>query len=104
MVRLAKAHQLKSTNNYNLLIDVTGGVQSNATETIGNHYQDVATPLPQTSGQVVYDTGVDMHMADYSFQYERFTASPKNKTLVGVCSTPSSPHYGVAGSSVESNI
>ena len=40
------------------------------------------------------------NMADYSFQYEIFTTSPKSKTLTGVITTESSPHYGIAGSSI----
>ncbi len=39
-------------------------------------------------------------MADYTFEYEIFTASPKSKTLKGVISTTNSLHYSKAGSSI----
>jgi hypothetical protein len=47
-----------------------------------------------------YATAIEAQMDDYIFEYERFTASVKSKTLIGVISTSNSPHYGVAGSNI----
>lgn len=52
------------------------------------------------SGTVTDTTSSNANMGDYDFQYERYTTSPKTKTLTGVVSTATSPHYGIAGSNI----
>ncbi len=50
----------------------------------------------------IFSTQSAAKMGDYTFIYERFTAHPKHKTLKGVITTKSSPHYGKAGSNISS--
>ena len=84
--------------NNNLMINVSGGTSgNNGAEVTGNYYYNTHSKFPKTGTEFIETTPV---MGNYNFTYERFTASPKNKILMGVISTSSSPHYGIAGSSI----
>jgi len=48
-----------------------------------------------------YSTAAEANMADYTFTYKAYTSTPETKTIVGVISTETSPHYGLAGSTLE---
>ncbi|MCK5688141.1 hypothetical protein KAI87_02665, partial [Myxococcota bacterium] len=86
--------------NNNLLINVVGGVSTNDGATVtGNYYYNTATQFLKTGTEFIDVAATDM--TDYAFDYEIFTAAPKTKTLTGVSSTVTSPHYGAAGSSIE---
>ena len=52
-------------------------------------------------GDVNVSSTSEAKMSDYSFQYDIFTNSPKQKTLYWVVSTKDSPHYGKAGSNIK---
>jgi len=90
---------------YNVIIDCgteTGGETGITAD--HNHYYDTSRGDLTGTNDVTYPTVAEANMADYYFEYERFTTSPKNKTLTDVCTTSSSPHYGVAGSDIDSNV
>jgi len=93
----------QDTFSYNLMIDVSANqstsINNTNFEVTGNYYYNTPHRIATTGTEYV-DAG-DTGMTDYTFQYERFTASPKTKTLTGVVSTGSSLHYGVAGSNIE---
>lgn len=52
------------------------------------------------SGTNEQNYGSISNMADYTFEYKRFTANPETKILQGIISTEASPHYRKAGSSI----
>ncbi len=83
-------------------LSINAGNIKNKNENVtasGNYYYNT-TVINMSGTNDVTDPGT-AKMGDYTFQYEKFTTSPKNKTLTGVISTSSSPHYGVAGSSIK---
>ncbi len=91
--------QTNMTFKNNLSID-SGKIKSTVTDSVasGNYTYNSTDNIINATGSVSPETSPNM--ANYDFEYERFTASPKSKTLIGVISTESSPHYGVAGSSI----
>jgi len=88
----------------NLFIDMANGmIRTGGVTADGNYYYDTSNKLNGTN-ETDGGAKANANMGDYSFQYERYTGSPKTKTLTDVCTTATSPHNGVAGSDIESNV
>ncbi len=90
-------------NNLFISTDDVNTNAANQTETIGNSwYYDHTNKRLGGSENVdnLTNPASTANMGDYTFEYEIFTASPKSKTLYGIISTDTSPHYGVAGSTI----
>lgn len=89
-------------NNVGIQIHNTTG--ANSTTVADNHYYDSSSINLGGTGNTSYPTVSEAKMTDYIFEYKRFTTSPKNKILSGVITTESSPHYGIAGSSISQGV
>lgn len=65
--------------NSNLMINVSGGTSgNNGAEVTDNYYYNTNSKFPKTGTEFIETTPV---MGNYNFTYERFTNSPKQKTL-----------------------
>ena len=81
----------------NLLID-TKNTNNAITSTInGNWFYNANENFTTDINSVFYESANDAKMADYTFVYEGFTKTPRQKKLKGVITTKDSPHYRKAG-------
>jgi len=86
-----------TTFSKNVIIDASGTTNSHGNRAESNFFYNVLNVRLNSTNDYIYATSAEANMGDYSFIYERFTSSPKTKTLNSVVTTTSSPHYDVVG-------
>jgi len=84
----------------NVMINVAGSRSSYGNKVDNNFYYNTHTIRLNGTDAHLFSNSSEANMGDYTFTYERFTTHPKHKTLTGVITTPTSPHYSTAGSTI----
>jgi len=79
------------------------GTFTNGDNVIDNNYFYNSRESFNSTREHHFNIAFQAKMTDYTFVYERFTAHPKHKTLKGVITTKSSPHYGKAGAVLQAS-
>ena len=84
----------------NLMIN-NNNVTGSTADVSGNYYY--ATSTSKYSG-TEGGGATNANMGDLTFSYDIYTSNPKQKTLIGVLTTSSSPHAGISGAVLSAEV